>query len=87
MRDCDDGCRQRLQPGNKEQGYVLRKLLRRIYKMGGTLDHPFFRKRSNARRGRVQYLRLRHRYAEMSPDWWFDTHGIDLSDIRETMDE
>lgn len=46
MRDCDDGCRQRLQPGNKEQGYVLRKLLRRIYKMGGTLDHPFFRKRS-----------------------------------------
>ncbi|MBY5868103.1 alanine--tRNA ligase-related protein [Rhizobium leguminosarum] len=76
------------QPGNKEQGYVLRKLLRRIHKMGGTLDHPFFKEEvERQRRLRAKYLRLRDRHSEMSPDWWFDTHGIDLSDIRESMKE
>lgn len=75
-------------PGNKEQGYVLRKLLRRIHKMGGTLDHPFFAEEvERQKRLRAKYLRLRDRHSEMSPDWWFDTHGIDLSDIGKTMDE
>ncbi|MBY5766583.1 hypothetical protein HFO06_26340 [Rhizobium leguminosarum] len=75
-------------PGNKEQGYVLRKLLRRIHKMGGTLDHPFFAEEvERQKRLRSKYLRLRERHSEMSPDWWFDTHGIDLSDIRESMEE
>ncbi|WP_245485951.1 alanine--tRNA ligase-related protein [Rhizobium leguminosarum] len=75
-------------PGNKEQGYVLRKLLRRIHKMGGTLDHPFFAEEvERQKRLRAKYLRLRDRHSDMSPDWWFDTHGIDLSDIRESMEE
>ncbi|NYT34978.1 alanine--tRNA ligase-related protein [Rhizobium sp. WYCCWR 11128] len=75
-------------PGNKEQGYVLRKLLRRIHKMGGTLDHPFFTEEvERQKRLRAKYLRLRDRHSEMSPDWWFDTHGIDLSDIRESTEE
>ena len=75
-------------PGNKEQGYVLRKLLRRIHKMGGTLDHPFFAEEvERQQRLRAKYLRLRDRHPGMSADWWFDTHGIDLSDIRETTDE
>ncbi|MBY5336791.1 hypothetical protein HFO99_23165 [Rhizobium leguminosarum] len=75
-------------PGNKEQGYVLRKLLRRIHKMGGTLDHPFFAEEvERQKRLRAKYLRLRDRHSEMSPDWWFDTHGIDLSDIGEIMNE
>lgn len=75
-------------PGNKEQGYVLRKLLRRIHEMGGTLDHPFFEQEVERQtRLRAKYLRLRDRHAEMSPDWWFDTHGIDLSELSETIDE
>ncbi|PDV85525.1 hypothetical protein CO652_26105 [Rhizobium sp. H4] len=75
-------------PGNKEQGYVLRKLLRRIHKMGGTLDHPFFAEEIERQmRLSAKYLRLRHRHPGMSPGWWFDTHGIDLSDIGETIDE
>ncbi|RWX31274.1 hypothetical protein EHI47_12995 [Rhizobium leguminosarum] len=75
-------------PGNKEQGYVLRKLLRRIHKMGGTLDHPFFVEEvERQKRLRVKYLRLLDRHSEMSPDWWFDTHGIDLSDMGETMNQ
>ncbi|MGV4791731.1 hypothetical protein [Rhizobium sp. F40D2] len=39
------------------------------------------------KRLRAKYLRLRGRHAEMSPDWWFDTHGIDLSELGETIDE
>lgn len=70
-------------PGNKEQGYVLRKLLRRIHKIGGTLTEEVERQK----RLRAKYLRLRDRHAEISPDWWFDTHGIDFSELGETLDE
>ena len=71
-------------PGNKEQGYVLRKLLRRLYRRGGTLDHRFFREEvARQERLRARYLRLRDRHPGMSPEWWFDTHGIDISDIEE----
>lgn len=70
-------------PGNKEQGYVLRKLLRRIYVMGSTLDHPFFEEEiERQKRLRTKYLRLRDRYCDKSPEWWFDTHGIDVADMR-----
>jgi len=74
-------------PGNKEQGYVLRKLLRRLHRMGGTLDHPFFLEEiERQERLRARYLRLRDRHPGMTPEWWFDTHGIDVSDMRETSD-
>ncbi|TCR71463.1 tRNA synthetase class II (A) [Rhizobium sp. BK376] len=70
-------------PGNKEQGYVLRKLLRRIHVMGGTLDHPYFDQEvERQERLRSKYLRLRSKYLRMSPQWWFDTHGIDVADMQ-----
>lgn len=57
-------------PGNKEQGYVLRKLLRRIHKMGGMLHHPFFAEEvERQKRLRAKYLCLRDRHSEISPDW------------------
>ncbi|AIC31575.1 UNVERIFIED_ORG: alanyl-tRNA synthetase [Rhizobium etli] len=74
-------------PGNKEQGYVLRKLLRRIHRMGGTLDHPFFGEEvERQKRLGAKYLRLRDRYCDKGAEWWFDTHGIDLSDIEEIIE-
>lgn len=70
-------------PGNKEQGYVLRKLLRRLAMMGGSLDHPFFTEEL------VRQQRLHERYAQLKPkhpdkpaQWWFDTHGIDIADME-----
>jgi alanyl-tRNA synthetase len=84
MRVIESGYR----PGNKEQGYVLRKLLRRIYVMGGTLDHPFFDEEvERQKRLRANYLRLRDRHSDKSPEWWFDTHGIDVAEMREIADE
>ncbi len=70
-------------PGNKEQGYVLRKLLRSLHRMGGAVDHPFFTEEiARQERLRARYLRLRERHPGMSPEWWFDTHGIELSDME-----
>lgn len=66
-------------PGNKEQGYLLRKLLRRIHIMQGELDHPFFVEEVDRQKRIVEkYTRLRDKYPDKSPEWWFDTHGIDV---------
>jgi alanyl-tRNA synthetase len=66
-------------PGNKEQGYVLRKLLRRIQIMGGKVDHHFFAEEAD-RQKRIaeKFERLRHKHPDKSKEWWFDTHGIDI---------
>ena len=69
-------------PGSKEQGYVLRKLLRRIHSHGGILDHPFFQEEVERQNRLVQkYERLRHKHPDKSMEWWFDTHGIDPETI------
>ncbi|TWB07928.1 tRNA synthetase class II (A) [Rhizobium sp. ERR 1071] len=84
MRIVESGYR----PGNKEQGYVLRKLLRRIHVIGGTLDHPYFEQEvERQERLRSRYRRLRDKHPDMSPEWWFDTHGIDVAEMHERGDE
>jgi len=69
-------------PGSKEQGYVLRKLLRRVHAAGGVLDHPFFHEEVERQSRLVEkYERLRHKHPDKSPEWWFDTHGIDVESL------
>ncbi|MDR6290529.1 alanyl-tRNA synthetase [Inquilinus ginsengisoli] len=71
-------------PGGKAQGYVLRKLLRRLWALGGTLDHPEFRAEvARQQRLRSRYLRLKTRHPDQPPEWWFDTHGIDLAELED----
>jgi len=36
---------------------------------------------------RARYLRLRERHPGMSTEWWFDTHGIEFSDIQDMPNE
>lgn len=67
-------------PGNKGQGYVLRKLLRLLWLDGGSVDHPFFdEERHRQDKLKQVYTRLLPRNLDKSPEWWFDTHGIDAS--------
>jgi alanyl-tRNA synthetase len=67
-------------PSNQKQGYVLRKLLRAVYNMGDTIDHPFFQQEIERQdRIRIRYERIKDKYTDKSKEWWFDTHGIDLS--------
>jgi alanyl-tRNA synthetase len=70
-------------PGNKQQGYVLRKLLRRLWVSGGSLDHPFFHDEvDRQKRLGERYKRLRRQFPDKPPEWWFDTHGIDIDDVE-----
>lgn len=67
-------------PSSKKQGYVLRKLLRRLYLKGGSIDHDFFHQeieRQEMMQG--SYEKLKNKHKNKSPEWWFDTFGIDLS--------
>jgi hypothetical protein len=78
VRLLDDGYR----PSNKRQGYELRRLLRRMVRLGVPLDHPVWREeRDRQQRVRERYEVLRQRHGDRSPSWWWDTHGVDLSDV------
>jgi alanyl-tRNA synthetase len=69
-------------PGNKEQGYVLRKLLRLLSVKGGTLDHPYFvEELERQKRLLRRYHVLKRKHPDKKPEWWFDTHGIDVREI------
>ncbi|WP_342240189.1 alanine--tRNA ligase-related protein [Inquilinus sp. OTU3971] len=70
-------------PGPKTQGYVLRKLLRRLWAIGGSLDHSYFRaEAARQQRLRDRYARLKPHHPDKPPEWWFDTHGIDLDEVE-----
>jgi alanyl-tRNA synthetase len=72
-------------PGPKQQGYVLRKLLRELVRRGGSIDHPvFWEERARQNRLQAKFARLWPRHADKPAAWWFDTHGIELGDFVET---
>lgn len=66
-------------PGNKQQGYVLRKLMRLLWKKGGYISSAYFKIERERQENLIQkYLKLKNRYQDKSKEWWFDTHGIDI---------
>jgi len=70
-------------PGPQKQGYVLRKLLRKLYIGGGSVDHPFFEKEiQRQEKAKLRYERLKEKHLDKTKEWWFDTHGIDLDEIN-----
>jgi len=67
-------------PGNKKQGYVLRKLLRRLHLKGGTLDHDYFYQELERQQEMVKtYERQKHKHLNKTPEWWLDTFGVDIT--------
>jgi alanyl-tRNA synthetase len=72
-----------IRPSNKEQGYVLRKLLRELRKRGGSIEHEYFQQEvSRYQKSLERYNRLKDKFKDNDPDWWFDTHGIDVNDLK-----
>tara|TARA_Y100000389_G_scaffold189963_1_gene214283 strand:- start:3777 stop:4619 length:843 start_codon:yes stop_codon:yes gene_type:complete len=70
-------------PGPQKQGYVLRKLLRKLYSEGGSIEHDFFQKEiERQEKVKARYERLKDKHQDKPKEWWFDTHGIDLDEIN-----
>ena len=71
-------------PGPQKQGYILRKLLRQLYKGGGSIEHPFFTSEvERQEKAKVRYDRLKDKHQDKPKEWWFDTHGIDLDEMED----
>jgi alanyl-tRNA synthetase len=69
-------------PSNIQQGYVLRKILREINSIGGSLSHEYFNDEIERQlKIRERYERLKDKHQDKPKEWWFDTHGINISDI------
>jgi alanyl-tRNA synthetase len=67
-------------PGNQKQEYILRKLLRQLHKSGETIEHQFFSDEVERQSKIVsRYLKIKDKHPDKTKDWWYDTHGIDLS--------
>ena len=70
------------EPGPKQQGYVLRKLLRELVRRDAPLDHPFYRAELERQsRLKATFERLWSKHSDRPAEWWLDTHGIELSDF------
>lgn len=77
-------------PSNLRQGYVLRKILREIYKSGEVMNdthleimnHPYF-KQEVERQQKIheRYNRLKDKFPDKDKGWWYDTHGINLDEL------
>lgn len=71
-----------VKPSNTKQGYVLRRILRDIFKLNGLVNHSFFEAEVNRQQGmKERYQKLKDKHLCKDAFWWFDTHGIDLADI------
>ena len=72
-------------PGPQKQGYILRKLLRELYIRGGEMDNIYFKREVvRQEKARIRYLKLNEKLSNQSKskEWWFDTHGIDLDEMK-----
>jgi alanyl-tRNA synthetase len=73
-------------PSYVSQGYVLRKLLRDLYKMNGKVDnddliYPYFKlesERQEKMKDKYMIMKDTKKGRNKTKEWWFDTHGVDL---------
>lgn len=71
-------------PSNLKQGYVLRKLLRELYKIGSRIEHQYFLDEIERQKTiLIRYEKLKNKHSDKSKEWWFDTHGINLDEINQ----
>lgn len=69
-------------PSPNRHGYILRKILREIYKLGGEIHSNLFEKEVvRILKKRQDYEKLRVKYQNKDAAWWWDTHGIDLTEV------
>lgn len=66
-------------PGNKQHGYVLRRLIRAFIKKGGVWDNYYVvGERHRQEEIQKRYMKLKDKHKDKSKEWWYDTHGIEI---------
>ena len=73
-----------IKPSPNNQGYVLRKLLRMLSRQNVEWNHPSYLdevKRQNKIRDKYERNKIKH--GDKSPEWWFDTFGVVLSEMTD----
>lgn len=74
-------------PESKGAGYVLRKLIRLAVDEGVEIEHQFFTDELDRRaKHREVYSTLLPDNLDKSPQWWWETHGIDITQFQATQD-
>ncbi len=69
-------------PSNLKQGYVLRRLLRQLYKSDGSIDHIFFEQEVKRQKDIFnRYIKLKDKHKDKPKDWWYSTHGINIDEL------
>lgn len=72
-----------VQPSNKMHGYVLRKLLRLCIKYGYVINHEYYTlEQIKVMKIHERYIRLKDKHKDKSSEWWYDTHGIDVTEYK-----
>lgn len=77
-------------PSNKEQGYMLRKLLRELYKLGSNWGNEHYlaeKKRQDKVLATYNRLKDKKKYQDKTNEWWFDTMGVDVEFIEQLLKE
>lgn len=70
-------------PSNTKQGYVLRKLLTNLIKNNEKIDHLFY---ENEVKRQIKilnhYNHLKTKHLDKPKEWWFETHGINIDELK-----
>ena len=69
---------------NNNQGYVLKKLIRILIRKGVVLEIEEFQNevvKYNKMLERYDKLKVKDKNKNKTSEWWWDTHGIDVSQI------
>lgn len=68
-----------VKPSGNNQGYILRKILRKIDRKNGFMNENFFAEERNKRLACIdRYNKLIKNNLDKSKEWWMDTHGVDV---------
>lgn len=66
-------------PSSTKQGYVMRRLIRKLVTEGGTWEHELFDKeKERFIKQQNKYNRLLKKHPDQTKEWWWETHGIDI---------
>lgn len=75
-----------IQPGPKGREYVCKRLVQRILPFVKKDTHPFQDWIDKERRLQEERLkrgrRLYRKNKDKSPEWWWETHGLTIEDLR-----